>query len=42
MADHCNYCDTRRPEGGTNILMLGTDWHEVAQHYIDEESQEAR
>lgn len=28
MADHCRFCDTRRPEGGTNILILGKDWLE--------------
>jgi len=22
MADHCGICDTRRPEGGTNHLVL--------------------
>ena len=22
MADHCSICDTRRPEGGTNHLIL--------------------
>lgn len=22
MADHCCFCDTRRPEGGTNHLVL--------------------
>lgn len=28
MADHCVFCDTRRPEGGTNTLILGADWLE--------------
>ena len=22
MADHCGFCDTRRPEGGTKLLIL--------------------
>jgi len=28
MADHCTFCDTRRPSGGTNILILGDNWLE--------------
>ena len=30
MADHCGICDTRRPEGGTKILVLngGALWLE--------------
>jgi hypothetical protein len=30
MADHCLFCDTRRPEGGTQILVLneGEFWAE--------------
>lgn len=30
MADHCQICDTRRPEGGTNHLVLngGALWIE--------------
>ena len=30
MADHCSICDTRRPKGGTNILILnsGNFWLE--------------
>lgn len=28
MADHCNFCDTRRPCGGTNILVAGDNWFE--------------
>lgn len=31
MADHCSFCDTRRPEGGTNILILGGDWLEFCE-----------
>ena len=31
MADHCSFCDTRRPEGGTNILILGGDWLEFCK-----------
>ncbi len=28
MSDYCTFCDTRRPEGGTNHLVLGDDWIE--------------
>ena len=29
MADHCNLCDTRRPSGGTNLLVVaGAGWIE--------------
>ena len=31
MADHCTFCDTRRPSGGTNHLILGDDWLEFCQ-----------
>lgn len=33
MADHCNICDTRRPEGGTQHLVLngGELWIEFCQ-----------
>ena len=31
MADHCSFCDTRRPTDGTNILVLGQDWLEFCQ-----------
>lgn len=31
MADHCTFCDTRRPAGGTNHLILGDDWLEFCQ-----------
>lgn len=31
MADHCTFCDTRRPDGGTNILILGEDWLEFCE-----------
>lgn len=34
MADHCGICDTRRPEGGTKILVLngGALWIEFCKH----------
>ena len=29
MADHCGFCDTRRPIGGTNMLIVNQgDWLE--------------
>jgi len=30
MADHCTFCDVRRPEGGTKMLVLngGSFWAE--------------
>ena len=33
MADYCNICETRRPEGGTNHLVLnkGELWIEFCQ-----------
>jgi hypothetical protein len=31
MADHCTFCDTRRPSGGTNTLVLGGDWLEFCE-----------
>ena len=31
MADHCIFCETRRPEGGTNILILGDNWLEFCK-----------
>ena len=31
MADHCCFCDTRRPMGGTNTLVLGSDWLEFCE-----------
>ena len=31
MADHCCFCDTRRPMGGTNLLVLGDDWLEFCE-----------
>ena len=31
MADHCGICDTRRPEGGTNHLVLGDTWIEFCR-----------
>ena len=33
MADHCFFCDTRRPKGGTNCLVIngGTQWLEFCQ-----------
>lgn len=34
MADHCGICDTRRPEGGTKILVLngGALWLEFCKN----------
>jgi len=34
MADHCSICDTRRPEGGTKILVLngGALWVEFCEN----------
>ena len=39
MADYCVFCDTRRPEGGTNMLVLnkGEVWLEFCQHCGDRE-----
>lgn len=37
MADHCSFCDTRRPVGGTNILILGGDWLEFCKPCGDSE-----
>ena len=35
MADHCNICDTRRPEGGTKAMVLsnniGSQWVEFCE-----------
>lgn len=31
MADHCSICDVRRPQGGTNILILGEMWLEFCE-----------
>lgn len=31
MANYCSFCDTRRPEGGTNTLVLGDDWLEFCE-----------
>lgn len=31
MANHCVFCDTRRPIGGTNILIAGEKWIEFCQ-----------
>jgi len=38
MADHCCFCDTRRPAGGTNILVLGGDWFEFCEPCGDKET----
>ena len=38
MADHCSFCDTRRPSGGTNTLILGGDWLEFCQPCGDKET----
>lgn len=39
MADYCCFCDTRRPEGGTNHLILngGEVWLEFCQPCGDRE-----
>ena len=39
MADHCNFCDTRRPQGGTTILILngGSFWAEFCTTCGDNE-----
>ena len=31
MSDYCNFCETRRPESGTNILVLGENWFEFCR-----------
>ena len=31
MADHCSFCDVRRPQGGTNILIINEDWLEFCE-----------
>jgi len=31
MADHCSFCETRWPDGGTNMLVLGDDWLEFCR-----------
>lgn len=31
MADHCSFCDTRRPNGGTKILVLNQEWLEFCE-----------
>ena len=38
MADHCSFCDTRRPDGGTNVLIIseGT-WLEFCKPWGDTE-----
>lgn len=41
MADHCCFCDTRRPEGGTKLLVLGSgpdaQWLEFCPECADNE-----
>ena len=39
MADHCSFCDTRRPTGGTKILVLngGEFWAEFCPACADSE-----
>lgn len=37
MANHCIFCDTRRPKGGTNMLVLGNDWLEFCGPCGDKE-----
>lgn len=40
MADHCNICDTRRPEGGTKILIVNSgDWLEFCPRCEDHEME---
>jgi len=36
MADYCCYCETRRPLGGTNTLVLNGDWIEFCPSCGDE------
>jgi hypothetical protein len=42
MANHCQYCDTRRPQpterfsSGTKIMVLGTDWFEFCESCGDD------
>lgn len=32
MANHCDFCETRRPEGGTSLLILhGNQWLEFCE-----------
>jgi hypothetical protein len=38
MSDYCNICDTRRPVGGTQHLVLGDDWLEYCQPCGDTET----
>ncbi len=40
MADHCNICDTRRPSGGTNHLVLnnGELWIEYCKDCGEKET----
>ncbi len=38
MSDYCNICDTRRPAGGTQHLVLGDDWLEYCQSCGDTET----
>ena len=38
MANHCFFCDTRRPMGGTNTLILGGDWLEFCEPCGDKET----
>jgi hypothetical protein len=38
MADHCCFCDTRRPAGGTNHLVLGDQWFEFCGPCGDKET----
>ena len=39
MANHCVFCDTRRPEGGTKMLVVGTgpdtQWMEFCPECAD-------
>jgi hypothetical protein len=39
MADHCGFCDTRRPTGGTKIVVVngGSTWLEFCPACADSE-----
>ena len=38
MADYCVFCDTRRPVGGTNMLIINDGvWLEFCEHCGDRE-----
>ena len=37
MADHCSFCDTRRPIGGTKIVITSGGWIEFCDDCKDVE-----